>query len=233
METTKIRIFIADVSILNEHCQLAAAMQVVSQARREKAMRLKTPGAKALAVGAEMLLKKAVGQVYGIHKPLAIKTGVAGKPWLTDYPEIYFNLSHSGHYVVCGLGSQPVGIDIQKMELPNLKLARRFFSQSEADWLCSLPAEKQTSGFYDLWALKEAYMKYTGKGFRLPMHGFQIDCHNEEKINPGMAILADGKRVPVVIKDYPDLEDYVLWGVTETIGFQEKIEWIRLWEGSN
>jgi len=228
METTKIRIFIADVSILNEPCQLAAAMQVVSQARREKAERLKTPGAKALAVGAEMLLKKAVEQVYGIDKPLAIKTGVAGKPWLTDYPEICFNLSHSGHYVVCGLGSRPVGVDIQRIEIPNLKLARRFFSQSEADWLCSLPAEKQTSGFYDLWALKEAYMKYTGKGFGLPMNGFQIDCHNEETINPGMAILADGKRVSVVIKDYPDLADYVLWGVTETIGFQEKIEWIRL-----
>jgi len=228
MEITKTQIFIADVHMLNEPRRLAAAMNEVSQARREKAERLKTASAKALTVGAEILLKKAVGQSCGIHGPLAIKAGVDGKPWLADYPEICFNLSHSGHHVVCGLGSQPVGVDIQKMERPNLKLARRFFAPSEADWLCALPAEQQTRGFYDLWALKEAYMKYTGKGFRLPLHAFQVDCRNEEPIMPGTVIILDGKSMPILIKNYPDLEGYVLWGVTDTIDFQEKIEWIGL-----
>ncbi|WP_373481953.1 4'-phosphopantetheinyl transferase superfamily protein [Acetobacterium sp.] len=228
MESTKTRIFIADVRILNEPCRLAAAMKEVSEARREKAERLKTSGAKALSVGAEMLLKEAMSQVYGIYKPLAIKAGADGKPWLTDYPDIHFNLSHSGDYVVCGLGSRSVGVDIQKMELPNLKLARRFFAALEADWLFALPTEKQIHGFYDLWALKEAYMKYTSKGFNLPMDAFQIDCLNELAINPGTAIVADGKRIPVMIKNYPDLEHYVLWGVTDTIGFQEKLQWISL-----
>lgn len=228
MEITKTRIFIADVRILNEPQRLAAAIKEVSQERREKAERLKTASAKALAVGAEILLKKAVAQSYGIDGPLAINAGADGKPGFRDYPEIGFNLSHSGHYVACGLGTQPVGLDIQKMGLPNLKLARRFFASSEADWLFALPAEKQTCGFYDLWALKEAYMKYTGKGFNLPMRAFQVDCQNERSINPGTAIILAGKNMPVVIKNYPDLENYVLWAVSDTVGFQEKIEWIGL-----
>jgi 4'-phosphopantetheinyl transferase len=228
MESTKTRIFIADVRVWYAPQRLAAAMKEVSKERRERAERLKTVSAKALTVGAEMLLQKAVAQSYGIHGPLAIKVGMDGKPWLRDYPEICFNLSHSGHYVACGLGSRPVGVDIQKMERPNLKLARRFFAPSEADWLWALPAEKQTRGFCDLWALKEAYIKYTGKGFKLPLHTFQVDCHDEEPIHPGTAIIFDGKSMPVLIKNYPNLEDYVLWGVTDTVGFQEKIEWIGL-----
>ncbi|MEO1815977.1 MAG: 4'-phosphopantetheinyl transferase superfamily protein [Acetobacterium sp.] len=228
MEATKTRIFIADVRVLNEPHRLAAAMQVVSRARREKAERLKTPEAKALSVGAEILLQQAVERVHGISGSLRIAPGEDGKPMLSDYPDIHFNLSHSGHYVVCGLGVQAVGVDIQKMERPNLKLARRFFASSEADWLWALPAEQQIRGFYDLWTLKEAYMKYTGKGFRLPLHSFHVDCHHGESINPGTAIILDEKSVPVVIKNYPDLEDYVIWSVTDTVGFQEKLEWISL-----
>ena len=228
METTKTRIFIADVRVLNERHRLAAAMKEVSQERREKAERLKTPEAKALSVGAEMLLQQALERVHGISGALRIASGEDGKPMLSDYPDIHFNLSHSGHYVVCGLGTQPVGVDIQKIAQPNLKLARRFFASTEADWLWALPAGQQTRGFYDLWALKEAYMKYTGKGFRLPLHAFQVDCHHDEPINPGTAIILDGKSMPVLIKNYSDLDDYVLWAVTDTVGFQEKIEWIGL-----
>lgn len=228
MESIKTRIFIADVSILNEPRRLAAAMDVVSQARRDKAERLKTPGAKALSVGAEMLLQKALNCVYGINGALMISQGDAGKPTLTDYPNIHFNLSHSGHYVVCGLGARPVGVDIQKMDTPNLKLARRFFAQSEVEWLFALSAEKQPRGFYDLWALKEAYMKYTGKGFKLPMDAFQIDCRNADSINPGVTIISGGKSIPVVIKGYSGLDNYVLWGVSDTVAFQKKIEWIVL-----
>lgn len=228
METTKTQIFIADVSALHEPRRLAAAMEAVSQERRQKAQRLKRPAAQALTVGAEILLIKALGQVYGIHGSLEIKAGADGKPWLINYPDILFNLSHSADYVVCALGSQPVGVDIQKMATPNLKLARRFFAPSEADWLFSLPAEKQSRGFYDLWALKEAYMKYTGKGFRLPLHAFQLDCHNEEAVNSETAIIIDGKSMPVVIKNYPILENYVLWGVSDTVDFQERIVSISL-----
>ena len=228
METTKTRIFIADVRALNEPHRLAAAMQVVSQARREKAARLKTREAKALSVGAEMLLQQALERVHGISGSLRIAPGADGKPMLSDYPDIHFNLSHSGHYVVCGLGSRPVGVDIQKMARPNLKLARRFFASSEADWLWALPAGQQTQGLYDLWALKEAYMKYTGKGFRLPLHAFQIDCHHGEPITSSTAIILDGKNMPVVIKNFPELEDYVMWSVTDTVGFQGKLEWLGL-----
>lgn len=53
-------------------------------------------------------------------------------------------------------------------------------------------------------------MKYTGKGFRLPLHAFQIDCHHGEPITSSTAIILDGKNMLVVIKNFPELEDYVM-----------------------
>lgn len=228
MKTIETRMFIADVLPLTDPQKLEAAINGVSKKRQEKAARLKTLEAKALTVGAEMLLKKALSQVYGIDKPLEIKVDADGKPALTEYPEIFFNLSHSGHYVICGLGPRPVGVDIQKMAEPNLKLARRFFTAAEADWLLALPVEKQTRAFFNLWAIKEAYMKYTGKGFKLLMDAFKVTIQAELASIAGVAIDEKGKSLPVVVKNYSVLEDYVIWGVSDTIDFEEKIAWINL-----
>lgn len=146
MESTITRIYIADVRILNDPRRLAVVIKAVSKQRREKAERLKTPDAKALAVGAEMLLKKAVEQVYGIYEPLEIKVGADGKPLLTDYPEIFFNLSHSGHYVVCGLGARPVGWTY-KNGAPEFKTGATFFCPIRGGLALFVTGKETDTGF--------------------------------------------------------------------------------------
>ncbi len=228
MENPKTRIFIADVRSLSKPYRLAAALKAVSTERQKKAQRLKTPAARARSVGAEVLLKKALAQSYGIQEPLVIKRGSDGKPWLADYPGIFFNLSHSGAYVVCGLGSDSIGVDIQKMSHPKLRLAKRFFAPSEADWLLALPKEQQQQAFYDLWALKEAYMKYTGKGFNLPMDAFTVKPDDPVSGLASPTIYQNERKISARIKSYSGLADYVIWAVTERGDFQEELVWIDL-----
>lgn len=88
-----------------------------------------------------------------------------GKPYLQDYP-LYFNLSHSGNYVVCAVSTQEVGVDIQEYKKADVKrLARRFFSGEEQSILMACANEKeQNELFYQLWTRKEAYGKLTGEG---------------------------------------------------------------------
>ena len=50
-----------------------------------------------------------------------------GKPYLSDYPEFHFNVSHSCKYLVVLVSNQPVGVDIEKIDNPNLNIAHRFF----------------------------------------------------------------------------------------------------------
>lgn len=228
MTTGETRIFIADILSLTEPSQIEIYINNVSNERRKKIKKLKTLTAKALSLGAELVLQKAVRQIYGIEPPLNILIMKDGKPRLQDYPEIHFNLSHSGNYAVCGIGTGPLGVDIQKMAESNLKLARRFFSEQEVTWLFAVPPEKQVQGFYDLWAIKEAYMKYTGKGFRLPMNAFTVKSSKQILTENEISIFEAGKKASVLIKNYRVLEDYVLWGITDSVNFQETIEWIRL-----
>ena len=58
-------------------------------------------------VGAYLLLSYALGQEYSIEDiRLTIRYNKQGKPYLQKYPHIFFNLSHSGKYVLCSLGNE-------------------------------------------------------------------------------------------------------------------------------
>ena len=87
----------------------------------------------------------------------------SGKPYFRDLP-VYFNLSHSGEYVLCAVSTEEIGADIQQHCGKDVgKLARRFFPERE--WTALERAgEERERLFYRLWARKEAYGKLTGKG---------------------------------------------------------------------
>ncbi|MFM5520158.1 4'-phosphopantetheinyl transferase family protein [Aeromonas jandaei] len=97
---------------------------------------------------------------------LQFSNGEHGKPQLQD-GRWHFNLSHSGSWLVLALCQQgPLGVDIElgKRRHSTLPLARRFYAQSEYEWLCALPENEKESAFYRLWSRKEAVLKAHGGG---------------------------------------------------------------------
>lgn len=109
-----------------------------------------------------------VPQMLGLlGSPLDLKLyyGEKGKPYLRDHP-FYFNLSHSGSYVVCALSRHEVGVDIQQYKRTDIdRLAERFFSTEEKKALKACHDRKELELlFYRLWTRKEAYGKLTGEG---------------------------------------------------------------------
>jgi 4'-phosphopantetheinyl transferase len=97
-----------------------------------------------------------------------------GKPFLEDQPELFFNISHSGEWVVCALSKQPVGIDVEKIAPINMGIARHYFSRSEYSQLMELPVVDRLEYFYTLWTLKESYLKAVGKGLALGLDSITI-----------------------------------------------------------
>ncbi len=93
-----------------------------------------------------------------------------GKPYLKtqdcwNNAPLYFNISHSGNYVVCAISGQEVGIDIQEhRELDYMVTAKRFFSMEELSFLEETAHQKRLELFYRLWTRKEAYGKMLGEG---------------------------------------------------------------------
>jgi len=97
------------------------------------------------------------------------------KPFLKSYPKAHFNISHSGDFVLVAFSDCQVGVDIEKNKGNRLKVAKRFFTQEELDDLFAISAEKQQIDyFYQLWTLKESYMKAIGKGISMSLNSFSF-----------------------------------------------------------
>jgi 4'-phosphopantetheinyl transferase len=97
-----------------------------------------------------------------------------GKPYLKASENAHFNISHSGDWVVCAFAQMPVGVDVEKVRRVNFDIARRFFSETEVDQLFSLPEKEQTGFFFDLWTLKESYLKALGTGLTKSLASFTV-----------------------------------------------------------
>jgi phosphopantetheinyl transferase len=106
------------------------------------------------------LLKKAAELLYGAGE-YTTASYAGGKPYFSAHPEIHFSISHSGAYWMCAFADWEVGLDIQREENHDReRLSRRFFLTEEQDYL----EKSGYARFYDIWAAKEACLKYTGDG---------------------------------------------------------------------
>lgn len=118
--------------------------------------------------------------------------GEKGKPELTSELSartgIKFNISHSGDWLVVALinvhqasmiddACIELGVDIERSrESTNIyPILKHYFTQVETDALLALPGSCQRGRFFDLWALKESYIKAKGLGLALSLKSFSFD----------------------------------------------------------
>ncbi len=87
--------------------------------------------------------------------------GENGKPYLED-ENIFFNISHSGHYVVCCFSSGEIGCDIEKVKEFKPSIPKRFFTEKEAKSIEECRERERV--FTRLWTLKESILKKDGTG---------------------------------------------------------------------
>lgn len=92
-----------------------------------------------------------------------------GKPYVQNREGFYYNLSHSGRYVVIAWGTSEVGVDIQQhnRSVAIEAIAKRFFTAEEQVYI-----QQDLLRFYEIWTKKESYLKYTGKGLQKDLASF-------------------------------------------------------------
>ena len=94
----------------------------------------------------------------------SLKKGPYGKPYLAGYPEIHFNISHSGGWAVCALASMPCGVDIQeRRSIRSRRMVERTMNAREQRQIQE--AEDGTGEFIKLWTYKESCIKLSGRAF--------------------------------------------------------------------
>lgn len=103
--------------------------------------------------------------------------GPYGKPYLTEYPEIHFNISHSGGWAVCALASMPCGVDIQeRRSIKSRRMVERTMNAREQRQI--LEAADSTGEFIKLWTYKESCIKLSGEGLHQDLKTLKAPaCH--------------------------------------------------------
>lgn len=80
---------------------------------------------------------------------------------------LHFNLAHARGLVAMAVARFPeVGIDVEEFRQRRapFAVARRYFSAAEVAEMDSLPEDGRARRFFQLWTLKEAWLKATGTG---------------------------------------------------------------------
>ncbi|MGX5475558.1 4'-phosphopantetheinyl transferase family protein [Bacillus toyonensis] len=124
----------------------------------------------------ELLIRSLICQKYKIkNEEIKFIYNEYGKPFFQNFSDFHFNISHSGEWVVCATANSNVGIDIERVsDIEALKLANEFFSDEEFYDIPSMNSDEQINYFYDIWTLKESYIKTIGKGLYIPLNSFSI-----------------------------------------------------------
>ena len=199
-----------------ENLDLKKAHTLVSEKRQEKIDFYRFEKDKRLSAGAYLLLKKLLCQT-NVTDPL-FKTGKYGKAYISNFENIYFNLSHSGKMVLCAISDMEVGADIEYIDPAiDLNIARNYFYNSEYENI--MKAENPPDEFFKYWVLKESYMKYTGLGMNLELDSFEIIIEDEIRLkndNENLKFnLFDIKNYKIAIAGHYDVSRPIEYDIDE------------------
>lgn len=103
------------------------------------------------------------------------------KPFLKNYPDIHFNISHCDELVACAFSPDTIGFDIEHIVDFSDSILRRVLTDEEKEYLYSFKSDedKYKEMFCRFWTLKESRIKHSGLGLFMPMTNFSFEFNFE------------------------------------------------------
>lgn len=162
------RIYYTDISSLDIHSESLSTL--LSNRTIEKIKKVHFEKDRKLSVCGEPLLRYALIEEGIKIGKLSISKALRGKPYLPDFPEIHFNISHSGTLAVCAVGFHELGIDTEAPRNVDIRLADKILTPREHKYYQHI----DTDVLLRQWVFKESYMKATGRGLSLSPLDFSV-----------------------------------------------------------
>ncbi len=137
-------------------------------------------------------LKKILNK-YLCTKPGAIQFKYTrfGKPLLSSNTSFHLNMTHSKEYAILAVArNRSIGIDLEYM-LPVINMdsmMKSVLTDEEYEMISVFSPLHRFQAFYDLWTLKEAYLKATGDGINKICDVavlFSMDCSSVSVVEKG------------------------------------------------
>lgn len=152
----------------------------------------------------EALVRFALKKCWNLtSEDYRIDRGEKGKPFIVGVENVFFNISHSGDYVVCAVSDREIGIDIEKRAKTRMEVAGRFFHGEEVAQLKMLEEDKQDQLFFNYWSVKESFLKYIGTGLARPLNSFIVSFSGG-----GVSLFERGNKLPLYVHACPVDDGY-------------------------
>jgi 4'-phosphopantetheinyl transferase len=152
-------------------------LEILDRSERARAELFRRPQDRDAFVAAHALTRLMLSRYSGrAASSWRFANGPYGKPEIAE-PSVAlrFNLSHTDGLVASAVACEGhVGVDVERLDDRRLgmDLAEQTFAPAEVAHLRSLPAAARTEAAFELWTLKEAYVKATGFGLHCPLDSF-------------------------------------------------------------
>jgi 4'-phosphopantetheinyl transferase len=166
--------------------------RLLAATERARCARFRIAGARHEYLVAHALLRFTLSRYAGVDPShWMFSTTARGRPEIA-VPRglrLRFNLSHTSRQVACAVTRErSIGIDVEDIARPldHAAIAHRFFSSGEVHALRAIPSATRVQRFFELWTLKEAYLKARGIGLSLPLDRFSFETSGPR---PVMTIL--------------------------------------------
>jgi len=167
-----IRISIFDDMSLCTDAEVERMLSLVPEPRRSEALRYRHTFGRFACLKSYLILAGLLRTGFGIEE-FRMEVGEHGKPFLPDYPDIHFNISHCRQAVAVAVSDRPVGIDVESFRHFGDGLLDKAMNGSEkAQILASAAPEEAFAAF---WTRKEAVFKLIGTGITDDLHGILSD----------------------------------------------------------
>lgn len=182
-DSGQVHVFYTRADRISDPCLLKQYRACLSPAEIRKAERYLKQSDRHLSLVSRALVRYLIAEVTRQDpQSLSFSVNEHGKPFLVELPDIHFNLSHSHGTAVCALcRSAAVGVDVEDGgRHTDLSIANRFFSSFEAELVSKASGAEKRKLFFDIWTLKEAYIKAVGKGLSIPLNSFYFNANEAE-----------------------------------------------------
>lgn len=197
LETARVDLWLMSPEALGEDLR-AACLGLLDADERARHDRYRAPSAQTQFLVARALLRTVLS-CYADLKPddWRFDTNAYGKPRVADrlrLQGLHFNVSHAEGLVALAVSGQAeIGVDVEHVgrSVPSLgELAERHFAAAERALLSGMADEaSRTRAFFEVWTLKESYIKARGMGLSLALDSFDFQLPTDDADGPGARLL--------------------------------------------
>lgn len=136
------------------------AMEVLSESDRIYIEGIKSAKKRVTSLGGKLLLQYAA-RIHGFES-FHLMYGAQGKPYFSDISNFFFNISHSGDYLILAWSELEIGADMEQMRKELPRFPEKMLSPIDFSFWQKQNDSEKLRCFFELWTRKESYTKLSG-----------------------------------------------------------------------